>query len=91
MKDEKELYKEKRLEVLAFNKDMEERKKLAVERIKERGEQLREDIVNKSNRAIEESQKKQEEKMEIAKQLEKASKDGNLELISQLLQKMNEI
>lgn len=91
MKDEKELYKEKRLEVLAFNKDMEERKKLAVERIKERGEQLREDIVTRSNRAIEESQKKQEEKMEIAKQLEKASKDGNLELISKLLQKMNEI
>lgn len=91
MKMEKEYCKEKSLEMFAFHKDMEERKKLAKQMIIERGEEIRAEITNKTNQAIEEDLKKQEERMRVAEQVEKASMDGDHELVNQLLQKMNEL
>lgn len=91
MKIEKEYCKEKTLEMFAFHNDMEARKKLAEQMIMERGEEIRAELTKKTNRAIEDDLKKQEERMKMAEQIENASVDGDYELVNQLLKKMNEL
>lgn len=89
MKKEKEYCKEKTLELFAFHKEMEARKKLAEQMIQERGEEIRAEITNKAKKEIDENLKKQEERMQIAEQIEKATMEGNLELVEELLKRMN--
>lgn len=91
MSKEKEYYQAKRAELLEFCQDMENRKSLAQQKIKERGRELREEITNKANQEIENDKLKQQEKLKIAEQIEKASMEGNLELLQQLFEKMNQL
>lgn len=91
MKIEEEYCKEKVLEMFDFHNNMEARKKLAEQMIQKRGEEIRAELTNKTNQTIEGDLKKQEERMRIAEQIEKASMDGNYELVNQLLQKMNDL
>ena len=48
-------------------------------------------IVRKTNEEIEENKAKQQEKLNIVGQIEKAGMEGNLELVNQLLKKMKEL
>lgn len=91
MSKEKEYYQEKCAELLEFCQDMENRKSLAQQKIKERGQELQAEITNKVNQEIEQERLKQQEKMKIAEQIEKASMEGNLELLQQLFEKMNQL
>ena len=91
MSKEKEYYQAKRAELLEFCQDMENRKSLAQQKIKERGQELRAEITNKANQEIEQEQLKQQQKMKLAEQIEKASMEGDLELLQQLFEKINQL
>ena len=91
MKNEKEYCKEKYLELLLFQQDMENRKMLAQQKIQQRSEEIQKEIVRKTNEEIEENKAKQQEKLNIVGQIEKAGMEGNLELVNQLLKKMKEL
>lgn len=89
MSKEKEYIQAKYAECLDFCKDMEVRKKMAQQKIKERGQEIRVKITRKTNQEIENEKLKQQEKMKITEEIEKASMEGNIELLQQLFEKMN--
>lgn len=91
MKEEKEYCKDKYLELLEFERDMETRKSLAQQKIQERSKEIQAEIVSKANKERKDDMVKQQEKLSIADQIEKASMEGNLELVNQLFEKMKEL
>lgn len=91
MMNEKEYCKEKYLELLLFHQDMENRKMMAQQKIQECSEEIQKEIVSKTNKEIEESKVKQQEKLGIVEQIEKASMEGNFELVNQLLKIIKEL
>ena len=70
---------------------METRKSLAQQKIQERSKEIQAEIVSKANKERKDDMVKQQEKLSIADQIEKASMEGNLELVNQLFEKMKEL
>ena len=91
MKSEKEYCKEKYVEMLLFHQDMENRKLFAQQKIQERSEEIQREIVNKANREIQENQVRQQVKLSLVEQIEKAGMEGKIELVNQLLKQMKEL
>ena len=91
MKSEKEYCKEKYVEMLLFHQDMENRKLFAQQKIQERSEEIQREIVNKANREIQENQIRQQVKLSLVEQIEKAGMEGNIELVNRLLKQMKEL
>lgn len=82
-------YREKKItEAIVFSKDLDLRKSMAEKAIKERSNEVIQNIISKNNVDISINNVKYQEEIDLIKEINKASFEGDYKLVQELMNKL---